>query len=175
MSDKLWVAATATAYILGVGTGILLVFQGLEQKYRKREEESVKSVKEAFLKREEAIIAQHEKEMEQAVQHREALLQEDNESKPETANTVTYIPPDDFDEIEDDTDYEVVTVVYHDYDHTFSWRNGNGLLGDDDWKAMLGANVVQEFGKYDDDRVIARNDEEKIYYEVLFDEGEYIP
>lgn len=67
-------------------------------------------------------------------------------------------------------DYPTITLTYYE---------GDGVLADDNDKIidnideLVGEDFADHFGEYEDDSVYIRNDEFKIYYEILRDYGKY--
>lgn len=75
------------------------------------------------------------------------------------------IPPEEFDE----NGYETMSLRYY----------SNGVLVDeagevvDDLDGTVGADFATHFGEYEDDSVFVRNDDMKVDFEILRDEGSY--
>ena len=66
----MWIAATATAYLLGIGTGILVSKNRMEQKYKRIAKEEIESVKKTFAKKAEKKEPPHAPEREQTPEYR---------------------------------------------------------------------------------------------------------
>ena len=182
MNKPLWMAATATAYILGIATGILLVKERMARKYRKLADAEVESVKEAFNHKAEQTETEWKEEVKKAAARREEEAKRINEIyknllethkyAPEEEEDAVYISPDEYG---DEPDYESATVIFYEASGVFVEDDTGIPLDDEEWESMLGCGVAKQFGKYEDDRVCVRNDKRKKYYEVLLEEGEYEP
>lgn len=79
------------------------------------------------------------------------------------------ISPDEFGEKEDEG-YETVTLVYY-ADKVLA-----DFIGDivEDVDLTVGSDALDHFGEYEDDCVHVRNDELKIDYEILLDQGKFV-
>lgn len=176
--NALTFAATITAYILGIATGILVVKDRMERKYKKRSEDEIKSVKDAF---EERLKKRTERSEEESAKINEIytrlLEQARYKPKEEEAETgsmgAVVIPPDEF---EEDTSYVTQIVVYYQGSGVFV-NEDDDAIPEKEWEKLLGCEVASRFGENEDapDAVYIRNDKLRAYYEVLLEEGEYSP
>ena len=89
-----------------------------------------------------------------------------NESMPKDGPYI--IPPDVFGE---DDEYEVVTLVCYADGVITEYENGEVV---DDVEGAIGPDDIRtHFGEYEEDSVFVRNEERKVDYEILRDEGSY--
>ena len=180
MNKPLWTVVTATAYILGIATGILVVEERMARKYRKLADAEVESVKDAFNLKVKQMEAEHKEEIKKASVRREEEAErintiyknilETHKYAPEEPTDAVYISPDEYG---DEPDYESATVIYYEASGVFVEDSTGIPLDDEEWESMLGYGVAKQFGEYEEDRVCVRNDKRRKYYEVLLDEGEY--
>ena len=83
-------------------------------------------------------------------------------------NGPVVIPPD---EVGDEPDYEVISMTYY----------ADGILVDEDdivytkeeIERSVGLSSLSTFGRYEDDSVFVRNDQRKLYFEILLNEQSY--
>lgn len=166
--NALTYAATITAYILGIATGILAVKNYVERQCKKRSEEEIQSVKDAF---EEQLKKRTERSAEESEKINEiySKLLEQTRYKAQEPSPVV-IPPEKFG---DNPDYDTYAITYYEVGGVFTDEDDQPL---DDTEVMeaLGVQILRHFGEYDD-RICVRNDNRHAYYEVLLDEGEYQP
>ena len=178
--NTLTYAAAFTAYILGIATGILVVKDRMERTYKKRSDDEIKSVKDAFEERLKKRTERSEEESAKINEIYTRLLEqarykakdEPEETEFESMGAVV-IPPDEF---EEDTSYITQTVVYYRESDVFV-NEDDESVGREDWEKALGCEVASRFGENEDDpdTVYIRNDRLRAYYEVLLEEGEYSP
>lgn len=183
--NALWFAAMAAAYILGAATGILVIKDRMERKYRKRADEEVESVKEAFERRRK----EEESKREQAVKTEknaavsstqvpdevyERLLRE-HRYAPEEEEDAVVVTREEFGDVPRH-DYETHTIVYFEQNGVFVDDDTGEPLPDEEWESMIGCGIVKHFGEIpgDPDTVYIRNDARQSYYEVVRDERAYI-
>ena len=174
--NALYYAAVFTAYILGIATGILAVKDRMERKYKKRSDDEIKSVTDAYAEREAKSKARSEEETSKINEIYTRLLEQSRykpvEAQEESMGAVV-IPPDEFCE---DTSYTVISVTYYQDSGVFV-NEDDDVLSKDEWEKTLGCEVVSHFGENEDDEdaVYIRCDKFRVYYEVFLDVGEYSP
>ena len=89
---------------------------------------------------------------------------EETEEQMEQKKMLPYIiSPDIFGDREDE-DYEMITLKYYEGDDVITDEDDNVLEG---VTSIIGDDVIQHFGEYEDDTVFIRNDILKCDYEVL--------
>ncbi len=89
---------------------------------------------------------------------------EETEEQMEQKKILPYIiSPDIFGDREDE-DYEMITLKYYEGDDVITDEDDNVLEG---VTSIIGDDVIQHFGEYEDDTVFIRNDILKCDYEVL--------
>ena len=175
--NALTCAATITAYILGIATGILVVKDCMERKFKKRSEDEIQSVKDAFEERLKKRTERSAEESEKINDIYKRLLEqshykaEETPEKQETASAPVVIPPEEFD---DNQDYDNYTITYYEKSGVFT-DDADTPIDDTEVAKALGVQILRHFGEYEDDRICVRNDNQRAYYEVLLDEGEYEP
>ena len=183
IKNPLWLAATVTAYILGIGTGILIIREKMESKYRKIAQEEIDSVKKAFSEsKKKENEAAHEKEAPPAVTqspvetprldsstlYEQVIADSRNRAAENPEPEPPYIiEPEDF---ALDEDYSKVTYTYY----------ADGVLVDDNREVVeptddiFKSDFTRHFGEYDvGDCVYVRNDEIRCDYEIIQDEERY--
>ena len=173
--DGLWLVLAGAAYILGIATGILVVKDRMEEKYKRIAQEEIESVKEKFSKRNQPPPATPEENDEASEAKRTAdkcaeilrgygygVGDGDSESgKPYV------ISPDEFGEF---GDYEKISLTYF-ADGVLTDENNYPL--DEDSYELVGRESLTHFGEYEEDSVFVRNDAAKCDYEILLDQRMY--
>lgn len=174
----LWIAATATAYLLGIGTGILVSKNRMEQKYRRIAKEEIDSVKKTFSK-------MTEKRKSTAVPKAEEPTEENRGSSYSEKTRVVdilrqtgyagkdparpyIISPDNFGEM---PDYEQISLTYFS-DGVLTDENYYSL-DEEDAADMVGEDYSEHFGEYEEDSVFVRNEARKTDFEILLDQRRY--
>lgn len=76
------------------------------------------------------------------------------------------ITPDEF----GDCDYSTVSLTYY-ADDVLTYEDDDEVIDDRD--EIVGNDVVNHFGEYEDDSVFVRNDAKKCDYEILYDQRNY--
>ena len=163
--NALWFAATATAFVIGAAVAILIMKDRVEKKYRKIADEEIESVKKAFERSEKAEEKPTDKPSHDILEA--APSPQEEELDPD----IHVISPAEFNEAERE-DYGVYAVTYYAGNGVFTDDNDDPL-DDEDWEAMVGADIVKRFGEFENDRVCIRNDKKRAYYEVLYDDGSF--
>ena len=183
IKNPLWLAATATAYILGIGTGILIIREKMERKYRKIAQEEIDSVKKAFSEsKKKENDAAHEKEAPPAATqspvetlplgssalYEQVIADSRRRAAENPGPEAPYIiEPEDF---ALDEDYLKVTYTYY-ADGVLTDENGDVVGREDD---VFKSDFAKHFGEYDaGDCVYVRNDKIRCDYEIIQDEGYY--
>lgn len=163
--NALWFAATATAFLLGATAAVLIMKDRVEKKYRKIADEEIESVKKAFERSEKAKEEATDKPSHDIL---EAVVASPDD---ELDGDIHVISPAEFNEAERE-DYGVYAVTYYAGNGVFTDDNDDPL-DDEEWEAMVGADIVKRFGEFESDRVCIRNDAKRAYYEVLYDDGSF--
>lgn len=175
--NPLWLAATATAYILGVATGILAVRLRMERKYRKIADEEVESVKEAFRRKEAESKADRmsEENKRKLNEVYSALIAERKYAQRDEPEDAVVISTEEYGMDGGHPDYECRTITYYEGNGVFVDDLTETVLSDEEWESMLGCGVVKHFGENEDDEdaVYIRNDARRAYYEVIRNEEAY--
>lgn len=183
--NALWLAAMAAAYILGSATGILVTKDRMERKYRKRADEEVKSVKEAFERRRKEEEAERERSMEHDKAEFKPSTEVPDEVYEQLLREHRYAPDEKEDAVVITREefggvprhgYETHTIVYFEQNGVFVDDDTGEPLPDEEWESMIGCGVVKHFGEIPDDpdTVYIRNDARQSYYEVIRDERAYM-
>lgn len=180
-------------FAIGAVAGAAASWYFAKKKYELIAQEEIKSVKDVFAKRVEAIspessndISDAEEKTEMAkdkpgiIEYASKLNDEgytnysnvemwfpDVETKETMGKEMPYIiSPDEFGE---EDEYETISLTYY----------ADGVLADDmdylveDVKETVGNDYASHFGEYEDDSVFVRNDRLKADYEILMDERNY--
>ena len=168
--DGLWLVLAGAAYILGIATGILVVKDRMEEKYKRIAQEEIESVKEKFSKRNQPPPATPE-ENDEASEAKQTADKYDEilrgyrygvgDGKPYV------ISPDEFGEF---GDYEKISLTYF-ADGVLADEN-NYPLDEESYK-LVGRESLTHFGEYEEDSVFVRNDAAKCDYEILLDQRMY--
>lgn len=180
-------------FAIGAVAGAAASWYFAKKKYELIAQEEIKSVKDVFAKRIEAIshessndISDVEEKAERAkdkldiIKYASKLNDEgytnysnvemsfpDVETKETMGKETPYIiSPDEFGE---EDEYETISLTYY----------ADGVLADDmdylveDVEETVGNDYASHFGEYEDDSVFVRNDRLKADYEILMDERNY--
>lgn len=180
-------------FAIGAVAGAAASWYFAKKKYELIAQEEIKSVKDVFAKRIEAIspepsknVSDAEEKAERAkdkpgiIEYASKLNDEgytnysnvemsfpDVETKETMGKETPYIiSPDEFGE---EDEYETISLTYY----------ADGVLADDmdylveDVEETVGNNYASHFGEYEDDSVFVRNDRLKADYEILMDERNY--
>lgn len=193
MGDKIKYGLVA---ILGAAVGSAVTWKILKTKYESIAQEEIDDMREYFEEKYSNVEDETENEEEEEIVAAENVKVDTNkpsiaeyvsildnngyrgnrnysnpdveeEEKPMNADGITVIDPEDFGENED---YDTVVLYYY---------AGDGLLATeddvllDDMEHKVGFEALDTFGRYEDDAVHVRNDNNKTYYEILRDEGKY--
>lgn len=178
----------AIAFIFGVATGYAVADYLLKDKYEKRYQDELGSLK---------LVMEAKKEK-TTVKHVEAHQEEDKKRTDDNENIMEYakrlqkngyidysgfggtaggkeemgtaepyvISPEEFGELEE---YEQISLTFF----------ADGVLTDDDYEVIenpdeiVGEESLTHFGEYEDDSVFVRNDKMKCDYEILLDNRTY--
>lgn len=177
-SSYIWMGATACAYLLGIGTGILFTKEHMRRKYKQKYETDISSAREAFRNDVQRLKEQYEQKEAGPVKNPESvvtpeertaylrLLQERGYSADEVADGPYIIPPDEFGDRED---YETCSLTWY----------ADGVLTDENdceipnVEETIGRESLNHFGEYEEDAVYVRNDARRCDYEILFDQRNY--
>ena len=187
IKNPLWLVATVTAYILGIGTGILIIREQMERKYRKNAQEEIDSVKAAFSKKKESATSPKEQtpttqempstmtqspvettRLDSSTLYEQVIADSRHRAAENPGLEAPYII-----ELADfvlDEDYSKVTYTYY----------ADGVLVDDNREVVeptddiFKSDFTRHFGEYDaGDCVYVRNDEIRCDYEIVQDEERY--
>lgn len=180
------------AFALGVIAGSVGTWYILKEKYDRRLQEDIDSVKARFTipktepyegpqdsdeeKRkisEEKAAANHDKpdiaEYAKILSKERYTKYSDSETEAEAPKEYPapyVISPEQFREFDD---YSVISLMFY----------ADGVLADDDDRIMedvdsyIGADALTHFGEFEDDSVYVRNDRLKVDYEILLSQKEY--
>lgn len=177
----------ALAFAAGAAIGSAVTWKVLKDKYEQLVQEEIESVKDAYARyygsrdAEESVDTDEsveEADEEDPIDAEEQAEYEDiihsqgyaSHSKPvvnEEPAHYEVIPPD---EVGIEDDYEVITW-YHFADGFVTDQNEEIVP---DWEVLVGPDVDEHFGEYEDDSVYVRNDATKSYYEILKDNRKYM-
>lgn len=176
----------ALAFAAGAAIGSAVTWKVLKDKYEQLVREEIDSVKESYARyygsgdSEETQDYNEPEPDDEEVPSNENEEQEEYEtiihsqgyashSKNVAENTGEYevIPPD---EVGIEDGYEVVTW-YMFADNYMTDMSEEPIL---DWELLVGSDVADHFGEWEDDSVYVRNDATKTYYEILRDNRKYM-
>ena len=162
--------ATLTAYILGIATGILVMKDRIDEKYRRIAQEEIDSVKETFARNRKpsSETAGKPPVSNQANYpvHREDFTPEKSDCPVSKTEKPYVISPDEFGEL---GDYDTISLTYFS-DGVLTDENDEPLDNPDE---LVGLESLTHFGEYEEDSVFVRNDAKKCDYEILFDLRSY--
>ena len=193
MGDKIKYGLVA---ILGAAVGSAVTWKILKTKYESITQEEIDGMREYFEEKygnaedeteneeEEEIVAAENVKVDTnkpSIAEYASILDNNgyrgnrNYSNPEdreeeesmNVDGITVIDPEDFGENED---YDIVVLYYYAGDGMLATED-NVLL--DDMEHKVGFEALDTFGRYEDDAVHVRNDNNKTYYEILRDAGKY--
>lgn len=165
------IAIFAVGFVAGAAT----IYKFVEEKYERKYEEDVTSVRRTLSRREREAekrkeeFEQYEREIEKNEYWNNSEEPVSNVKKKERENMGNrpyVISPEEFGE---DEEYEQITLIYY----------SDGVLADeedelvDDVEETVGVESLNYFGKYEEDSVFVRNDERKAEYEILRDPKSY--
>ena len=164
-------------FTVGAALGSAVTWKIVKTKYERIAQEEIDSVKEEFSKRNkvaveeetEEIVVDEETKKEYVDKIKELGYSYDNEEKEDDEdmdNKPYVIPPREFDEI----GYKTVSLGYYE-DGVFVTDTGKVIRDVD--KLIGDINPEKEFGIFEDDSVLVRNDKLKTDYEILRHEGRY--
>ena len=121
-------------------------------------EESIVKITEADKRDYASIVSRYANDISEITEKGgvEAMEDEDDDDKP------FVIPPEDFGEIED---YDTQSLTYYS-DGVLEDDQGNIIENPSD---LVGDNIGDHFGEFEEDAVHVRNDKYHTYYEVLMD------
>lgn len=162
-----------TCFVAGVTIGAIAAWRIARDKYEKKAQKEIDSVKEAFKKHTadsvpEEIRKAAEKAREKAnVAEYAAMIHQEGYVIEESDIQAPYvIEPEEFG---GNDAYECVSLTYY----------TDGVLADEDGVVIediddvIGISSLEHFGEYEDDSVFVRNDKLRCDYEVLLSEERY--
>lgn len=156
----------------GAAIGSVVTWKLVKDKYARIAQEEIDSMRAYFLNRLDELTSDDKEEVKEEKGNSYARVISDlgytggpdKDAEPMTKPCV--IDPEEFGERED---YEKIDLTYY----------ADGVLTDDvgdpieDVDFCVGADFAEHFGDYEPDAVHVRNDERKIYYEILRDTRTY--
>lgn len=178
----------ALAFAAGAAVGSAVTWKVLKDKYEQLVREEIESVKEAYgrlyEKREDTeesvtsedtgdeedptTVAEEQEEYESIIHSQGyASYSKNVAAVEEKSGEYEVIPPD---EVGIEDDYELVTW--------YMFTDGYMTDADEEpvtnWEVLVGPDVADHFGEWEDDSVFVRNDATKAYYEILKDNRKYM-
>lgn len=176
----------AITFAVGAAIGSAATWYALKEKYRRKADEEIESVKKAFiydkkrltncfesvneeLKRTVNVSEDDENDNREYNDYHNIIKKEnycsykEKEVDPVDKNKPHVISPDDFGELDD---YQTETLIY--YADGYLVDENDDII--DDIDALIGKDSLNHFGEYEEDSVFVRNDKFKIDYEILRDE-----
>lgn len=171
-------------FAAGVAVGSVVTWKLVKTKYEQIAQEEIESVKKFYSKRTQVEVGVPENEeptekddkkdydkiIEEANYVTESSDEIQNNSKEEEEIEMDrpyVISPDEFDE----NGYETVSLTY--YADGVLVDEFGGVIEEELWEEMIGADFAEHFGEYEDDSVFVRNDSFSIDYEILKDLRNY--
>ena len=163
---------------MGTTIGAAVSWIVAKNRYKTLAEEDIKSVREAFKNmvddgakgiytENENLTDKDSKKKYNTIINNNRYSNNNKETEMDKIIRPCVISPEQFGDIEE---YDTVTLYYY----------ADGILVDendspvDNIDSVIGFDSLKTFGEYEDDSVFVRNDEKKIYYEILKDERKYI-
>lgn len=158
----------------GAAIGSVVTWKLVKDKYARIAQEEIDSMRAYFLNRLDELTSDGEDEVKDEQGNAYAHFVSDlgyayGREPEEDADPMTrpcVIAPEELGECED---YEIINLTYY----------SDGVLTDDvgepveDVDFCVGADFAEHFGEHEPDSVHVRNDERKIYYEILKDNRAY--
>ena len=182
----------AIIFAAGAAIGSAVTWKLVKNKYEQIAQEEIDSVKEAFFRREQELITPDNDE---SMSHAEEVVEEfetglKNTKPPlkeyaETLRKQGYVDYTDYEKEEDVDMMKPVVIAPEEFgeDETYDTISltyfADNYLTDDrnllvDVEKTVGKESLTHFGEFEDDSVFVRNDELKVYYEILLDERSYV-
>ena len=158
-------------FTVGAAIGSAVTWYFTKIKYERIAQEEIDSVKEVFSKHktisEDTIDTKIENpemtEYKSIVQN--YTSENEEEGEPETMDKPYVISPDEF----GDSDYEIISLTYY-ADKVLTDETGDIV---DDVEDLVGYDLLNFFGEYEEDSVFVRNDALSTDYEILLDSRNY--
>lgn len=153
-------------FMVGGTIGSIVTWKLVKTKYEKRADEEIQSIREYY--EEEIRESKKEKEEDMSLDEIRERVNKREEVKEESKKVLKpkIVAPEELWE----RDYPTISLTYY---------VGDGVLADESDKEIINVSdlvpedFAEHFGEYEDDSVFVRNDELKVYYEILKDLGNF--
>lgn len=169
-------------FAAGVAVGSVVTWKLLKTKYERITQEEIESVKEFYAQRAQVKMdtpadieptgADDKKDYDKIIEEANYVTEssdeiQNNEEEDKEMDRPYVISPEEFDE----NGYETISLTYY-ADNVLVDEFG-GVIEEELWEEMVGADFAEHFGEYEDDSVFVRNDSFSIDYEILKDLRNY--
>lgn len=169
-------------FATGLAVGSAITWFCVKERYRKIANNEIDEIREYYVnkyardeecelpKEWEGIVtvSERESDREQYLKEVGSYAEVKGEIEPAAKSQIEVISPDEFGDLEG---YKITTIVCFD-DNVFEDDEFN-IISRDEFDDVIGLEVLDELGMYEDDSVYIRNDEIKTYFEVIRDYRSY--